>query len=94
MEASCAGVLPTDREPPGGRGRGQWHGQAKGSDTPAKQAGHARPALWLGDPYLPQATLQTAEPAPLATLLPPGAAELSLLRGGPGLGSTSSSNSR
>lgn len=64
------------RRPPSGqratlrvevRGSGA-HRQAAATHPHA--AGHARPALRVGDPYLPQATLQTAEPAPSATQLP------------------------
>lgn len=55
---------------------------------------HARPALWIGDPDLPPGNPVDSGAGSLSYAAPAAAAELSLLRGGPELGSTSSSNSR
>lgn len=95
LEASGAGVLPADRESHPEVEVGGCGVDRQATATRPNTACHARPTLWVGDPHLPQATLQTAEPArSLGYAAPAAAAELSLLRGGPELGSTSSSNSR
>jgi hypothetical protein len=84
-EAGSCTILPAD-EPPLGRRRGRADPRA--AAKPPRGARH--PAAPAGDPTHPEAPSELPGPARAA----PAAAELSLLRRGRGLGSTSRSGSR